>query len=186
VVFAPQSQRTPLILSWPGQLPEGERRQELSQNLDLARTFCDLAGVLAPGTFEGRSLISAAASDAIFSTVGFGLAGSRASAAVGAGVWRNGAGWPRRGCIRTERFRLDMNVRLNGGPVPPEEEDVFLADWRADPLELRNLANDATYADVCRDLRARLLQHCAAGIEPYTVPVYSPDQAPDFAPPKFT
>jgi choline-sulfatase len=186
VVFAPQSQRTPLILSWPGQLPEGERRQELSQNLDLARTFCDLAGVPASETFEGRSLASAPAPDAIFSTVGFGLSESRASAAVGAGTWRNGAGWPRRGCIRTERFRFDMNVRLNGGPVPPEEEDVFLADWRADPLELCNLATNAVHGDVYRELRTRLLQHCADGIEPSMVPVYSPDQAPDFAPPKFT
>jgi hypothetical protein len=79
-----------------------------------------------------------------------------------------------------------MNVRLNGGPVPPEEEDVFLADWRADPLELCNLATNAVHGDVYRELRTRLLQHCADGIEPSMVPVYSPDQAPDFAPPKFT
>jgi arylsulfatase A-like enzyme len=186
VVFAPQSHRTPLILSWPGQLPQGERRLTLSQNLDLARTLCELSGVPAPDAFEGQSLISASAPRTVFATVGFGLPQSRASAAVGAGTWRDGAGWPRRGCIRTDRFRLDMNVRLNGRPVPLGEEDVFLAEWKADPFELHNLANDPAHKNVREELRSRLLEHCRNAVEPAVVPVFSTDQAPDFAPPKFT
>ena len=186
VVFAPQSHRTPLILSWPGSLPEGERRREFSQNLDLARTLCDLCEVAPSESFEGRSLVSADPPDALFATIGFGLPQSRASAAIGEGAWRNEAGWPRRGCIRTQQFRLDMNVRLNGGPVPLADEDIFLADWSADPLERRNLASEPNHAGVRRDLRTRLLNHCQNAVEPDSVPAFSPSQAPDFAPPRFT
>lgn len=183
-VFAPQSQRTPFIVAWPGHLPEGDRQDRLSQNLDLARTLCDLATIPPLPSFEGSSAFSPDAPEKIFATIGTGAAGARASVAANRGSWRNGKGWPRRACVRTAGFRLDMNVRQDGAPVAPAEEDVFLADYQADPAEARNLAGDLAFGDVARELRAALLDHCADSIEPSHIPAFSPDEAPDFLPPK--
>jgi choline-sulfatase len=184
VVFAPQSHRVPLILAWPGRLPAGERRGDLAQMLDLAPTLCDLAGLSAPGSFEGRPLFAAPPPEAIFGTVGSGAPGARASTAAQTGGWRNGGGWPRRACVRTARFRLDMNIRQDGGPVPPAEEDIFLADVVADPLEQHDLAADPAHAATVAELRGRLLARAAGALEPAHVPAFAPDEAPDFLPPR--
>lgn len=48
----------PLIAQWPGTIPEGESPDAfISQSIDLPATFCDVAGVCAPSSFEGRSLV---------------------------------------------------------------------------------------------------------------------------------
>ncbi len=185
IVFAPQSQRVPRIVSWQGlgQGLVGTERDDLAQSMDLARTLCHLAGIEAPEGFRGRALFADPAPDAIFASVGSGTPGARASAAANKGAWRTGAGWPRRGCIRTDRWRLDMNLRIDGGKVPPGEEDVFLADWRADPKERRNLAAEPAHAATCAALVARLTNFTADSREPDFVPRFSASESPDFAPP---
>ena len=47
--------RIPFLWKWPA-CPAGQTRDELVESVDLAPTFCDLAGLLAPTEFEGRSL----------------------------------------------------------------------------------------------------------------------------------
>lgn len=183
VVFAPQSQRTPFIVSWPGHLPEGVRRDELSENMDLARTLCDLAGIEPDPGFHGRAVFGAPPPDAVFATVGTGAAGAVASAASNRGRWRNGGGWPRRCCIRTGRWRFDMNTRQDGAPIPPDEEDWFLADAAADPCETINLAYDPAHRETVDMLRARVLAHVADSTEPDFVPAFSAAEAPEFRPP---
>jgi choline-sulfatase len=184
VVFAPQSQRVPRIVSWPGTLPAGAVRDDLAQSLDLARTLCHLTGVPPSDSFRGRALFADPAPDAIFASVGMGSPGARASSAANKGAWRTGAGWPRRGCVRTDRWRLDMNLRIDGTPPPPGEEDIFLADWRADPHERRDLAADPAHAAVRDDLAARLRDFASRSVEPAFVPAYSADEVAEFAPPR--
>jgi choline-sulfatase len=184
VVFAPQSQRVPRIVSWPGTLPAGAVRDDLAQSLDLARTLCHLTGVPPSDSFRGRALFADPAPDAIFASVGMGSPGARASSAANKGAWRTGAGWPRRGCVRTDRWRLDMNLRIDGAPPPPGEEDIFLADWRADPHERRDLAADPAHAAVRDDLAARLRDFASRSVEPAFVPAYSADEVAEFAPPR--
>ncbi|HEY0853972.1 MAG TPA: sulfatase-like hydrolase/transferase [Devosia sp.] len=184
VVCAPQSQRTPFIVSWPGHVPEGVQRGDLTENMDLARTLCDLAGIAADNSFDGRSVFTDPAPDAVFATVGTGVAGAKASAAANRGSWRNGGGWPRRCCIRTSRWRFDMNTRQDGAPIAETEEDWFLADVEADPREIVNLAFDATHRPVVDELRARVLAHVARSVEPDFVPAFSEDEAPEFRPPQ--
>jgi choline-sulfatase len=183
IIFAPQSQRTPFIASWPGHLPQGERRGELSENIDLARTLCDLAGIPADPCFEGRSVFSNPAPEMVFATVGTGAPGAKASVAANRGSWRNGGGWPRRSCVRTDRYRFDMNVRQDGAPVSPEEEDIYLADVVADPDEIVNLADDPTCRDIAAALREKVLRQVAKSVEPPFVPAFSVDEAPEFMPP---
>lgn len=184
IVFAPQSQRVPRIISWPGRVPEGAARDDVAQSMDLARTLCHLAGVTPPDGFRGRALFSDPVPDAIYASVGSGEKTSRASAASNKGTWRTGAGWPRRGCIRTDRWRLDMNIRIDGGAVPPGEEDVFLADWRADPHERHNLADVPANAAIRTDLERQLKKFMARSREPDFVPVFSTAESPEFLPPR--
>lgn len=184
IVMAPQSQGTPFIVSWPGHLNCDERRTDLTENMDLARTLCDLAGIPPDQTFEGRSIFSDPPPEQVFATVGTGARGAKASSAANRGSWRNGGGWPRRVCVRTSRYRFDMNVRQDGEPAAPEEEDCFLADVVADPAERDNLAGQPALADVVADLRAAVLGQFARSVEPPFIPVFSEDEAPEFLAPK--
>jgi choline-sulfatase len=184
VVFAPQSHRTPFIVSWPGHLPEGERRNELSENMDLARTLCALAGIEPDPGFGGRAVFHAPPPERIFATIGTGARGAKASVAADNGSWRNGKGWPRRCCIRTAQYRFDMNIRQDGAWIEPEEEDAFLADVQADSLEQVNLAAEPAYEKIVADLKDAIRAHVADALEPAFIPTFAADEAPEFAPPK--
>lgn len=173
LIFAPQVHRVPSIIAWKGTLAAGIRRSDISALMDLARTVCGLAGVPPSSQFRGRNLFVDDAPETILSTVGFGQRNSLAFPNSRFGTWPDGSGWPRRTCIRTNRFRLDMNVRKDGAPVTPSEEDIFLADCLADPSERSNLADDASYADVVARLALRVRQHAATGREPRSIPSYS-------------
>ncbi|MBL8897065.1 MAG: sulfatase [Planctomycetes bacterium] len=51
------SLRTPLLVRWPGVAQPGREITELVQNLDLAPTFLQAAGVPVPSAMQGRSLV---------------------------------------------------------------------------------------------------------------------------------
>lgn len=183
VVHAPQSQRIPLVIRGPG-LPAGEIRDDLSEAVDLARTLCGLAGIAPDPAFHGRDLFNEPAPEMIFSTIGQGHLGASASSAANVGAWDGGLGWPRRACLRTDRWRFDMNVRQDGGPVASENEDAFLADSLEDPQEVRNLARDPAHAGQVAAFRTCLLDRAAAALEPAFVPQFSAAEVGEFAPPK--
>ncbi|MGW5718754.1 sulfatase family protein [Amycolatopsis sp. NPDC003865] len=155
--FAPQSHRVPLIVRRPGR-SGGERRDELVQSLDLARTLLATAGIPAAVPMAGRDLFGEPEPDHVLATIGYGDPASRAFPNRDEGTWDDGRGWPRRSCIRTRRYRLDATVRIDGHPAAPGEEDVFLADSLADPRELRNLAESPAHEGIrdalLRELRA--------------------------------
>jgi len=184
VVHAPQSHRVPLVFSAPGRLPEGERRKDICEALDLGRTLCGLAGIDPDPAFEGRDLFAQEPPHHIFSVVGNGEKGSRASAAANTGGWPDGGGWPRRMCVRTRKYRFDMNVRQDGQPIAASREDRYLADVENDPREIVNLAEDPAYAGIVSELRDLALGEAANGVEPDHIPEFSPDEAGEFLPPR--
>jgi choline-sulfatase len=155
-IFAPWVHRIPRLISWPGTLPAGTARADLCTGLDLARTLLGAADTAAPSAFQGRDLFSSSEPDAVYGTIGYGLPWSRAFPNRIHGAWAGGRGWPRRACVRTRQYRLDMTVRQDGCEVRPEERDVFLADSLADPDERINLAADPEHAEV-RDTLISLL-----------------------------
>lgn len=172
--FFPEVHRVPRLIAWPAGLPAGQVRSDLVQSLDLARTLCGLTGVAPADSFQGRDLFDGSAPPKhIFASIGFGEAESRALPNQVVGEWTDGTGWPRRACIRTDRYRLDMTVRRNGAAALPEDEDPCLADRVLDPLEASNVAADPLYAGVLETLRATLLAHCATAREPVSVPTFS-------------
>jgi choline-sulfatase len=171
--FFPEVHRVPMIVSWPGRLAPGQVRADLSELMDLARTLCGLAGIPAVPSFGGRDLFRDPAPKIVFSTIGYGGAESYALPVQVSGRWFDGGGWPRRVCARTARYRLDITTRCDGKPVPPDEEDEYLADLAIDPLEEVNRAADPGYAAVRADLRDAILRHVCDALEPSYIPQFS-------------
>ncbi len=137
--------RVPLIVRGPG-LPAGRTLQHLALNIDLAPTLAELAGVTAPSFVDGRSLRPL-------------LTG----ASLSPGAWRQDfvvEYWshsPRRlPGYKALRTKDHLYVEYATG-----ERELY--DLRADPYELRNLANSADPGFIARlSKRLAALAHCAA------------------------
>jgi len=55
--FFEGSARIPMILSWPGHLPQRRVVNTIVEHVDMYPTFCELAGLPIPETVQGRSLL---------------------------------------------------------------------------------------------------------------------------------
>jgi choline-sulfatase len=166
LTFAPEVQRVPRIVSWPGNLPMGQRRSDLCEGLDIGRTLLGLAGLAAEPGMRGRDVFAEPAPQAVMATVGYGFASSRTFPSSARGALDDVTGWPRRTCLRTQRYRLEKNVRINGAEPPPDQEDVFLADTLIDPDETLNRASDPAY----QPIRSALMPHLDAHARTHYTP----------------
>lgn len=130
--------RVPFIWSWPGHLPEGERRDEPCELIDTARTLYGLCGLAdrAPAQWRGRNLFADPAPAAVF-----GILGRKG------GLMRTG--------VRTASHRLDSDWDLRQGPVIAPDAGNLI-DLAADPQERRNLWNSPAHAAVRQDLVSRI------------------------------
>ncbi len=72
---------------------------------------------------------------------------------------------PKSTLLRTQRYRLDKNVRVNGRKPTADVEDIFLVDMQADPDENVNLAADPALRTVVEDLSSLLDRHAASAVE---------------------
>jgi arylsulfatase A-like enzyme len=52
-----ESFRTPLIVRWPGVVKPGSINSDLTQNIDLAETFLNIADAPIPSDMQGKSLV---------------------------------------------------------------------------------------------------------------------------------
>jgi arylsulfatase A-like enzyme len=140
--------RLPLIVRWPGVTEPGTRDDHLVQNLDLAQTFLDAAGVAAPQSMQGASLLPL-------------LAGADPD------DWRESIYYeyfekgvhnvqPHHG-VRTARHKL---MRF------PGLDEWELYDLELDPHEMTSVHDDPAYAAV----RAELEQELQRLRELYEVP----------------
>ncbi|MDP6354595.1 MAG: sulfatase-like hydrolase/transferase [Planctomycetota bacterium] len=130
--------RVPMIARWPEQLPAGSSCDAfIASAVDLAATFCDVAGVPIPKTFQGQSLIPVlrgetdGGRDDIFSMYHgnqFGLFSQR--------------------MVRTRRWKYVWNATA--------EDELY--DLENDLGELQNLATDSAQSEVLADLRRRLIR----------------------------
>jgi arylsulfatase A-like enzyme len=148
-----ESMRMPFCVRWPGVILPGTVSTSLCTNVDLAATFCDIAGVEPGELNQGESMLDvwrgqphAHWRDAFYYRYFEHNDGAH-------GVWAHYG-------IRTDRYKLVIfyndGLGLPGtGPRtdPPYTE---LYDLETDPQELRSVADDPAYAHVRADLEARL------------------------------
>lgn len=145
-----ESFRTPFVVRWPGHIPAETRSDLMIQNIDLAPTLLDLAGVEAPARMHGRSF-----ADLL-----------RSGGQIPPENWRDAVYYryyesdgphtvPKHDGVRTARWKLIHFPEIDEdaeGPMPAGVWELY--DLESDPDEMRNLADIAEYADV----RARLTE----------------------------
>jgi arylsulfatase len=144
--------RVPLILRWPGQLPEGERRDAIVEWIDLCTTILDATGTPPLSGDQGHSLLPLARDDSDARGRGWALSEYRDSGhpydpPVHATMLRRG------------QYKLVVH---HGDPATARPRSGELYDMGSDPKELCNLWDDPDHADIRRDLEAALLDTLVA------------------------
>lgn len=133
-----ESFRTPLIVRWPGVVKSGSVNSNLTQNIDLAETFLDIAGAPIPGDMQGKSLVPL-------------LKGKTPE------NWRDSLYYhyymdkahgvtPHYG-VRTDRYKLICFYKNN-------EWEFY--DLEKDPNEMNNIYSNPEYADKIAELKKEL------------------------------
>lgn len=135
------STRVPLAIRWDRRIAAGSHDSRLALNLDVTATVARAAGVTSRDD-EGISVL--------------GRAERRGFVLEAAATWGhdgNGQGVARPGYCgyRTRRF---LYVRYAGG-----SEELY--DYRADPWELTNVADDERYTERVSSLRTRADEACS-------------------------
>lgn len=125
--------RVPLIARWPGRIvPRTRPDGFVSQEIDLARTFLEAAGVAAPESFVGQNLVAPEAPrEDIFSQY-FGTESGMYSSRM----------------IRNTRWKYVWNAL--------HRDELY--DLEHDPGEVTNLIDDPRYEDELSGLRQRLVE----------------------------
>ncbi len=126
------SVRVPLVFAGPG-VPAGVRSDALVYLLDIYPTLCELAGVEAPDTVDGASLVPAMRGGAGRDVLYLAYTGKH------------------RG-VRERRYKLIEYV------VDGRHTVTQLFDLREDPFELHDLAADPAHAETLSRLRTELLR----------------------------
>ncbi len=125
--------RVPLIIHAPGIAGNGRTSTRIVQSLDLYATLVDLCGLNLPAGNEGTSLVPLLHKpDAQWNRPAF---------SIWSEDWKTIQGV----AVRTEEFRYAEYG-------PDGASGAMLLDSRADPLEMKNLANDPKYAQRCAEL----------------------------------
>ncbi|MBV9849522.1 MAG: sulfatase-like hydrolase/transferase, partial [Armatimonadetes bacterium] len=128
--------RVPLLVRWPGQAITGVCDAFVSSALDLAATFCDIAGVPGPDTFVGQSLVPLLR----------GAGGEGRD--CGFSMYHGGQfGLYSQRMVRDARWKYIWNTTA--------EDELY--DLAQDPGEIVNLAASPDCRDNLRRLRRRLV-----------------------------
>ncbi|MEX1018766.1 MAG: sulfatase-like hydrolase/transferase [Litorilinea sp.] len=152
--------RVPLIVSWPGMVPQGAVSDSMVNLVDVVPTLLRLQGVEQPRSMQGSPLPVATdgpGQNVTFSEYGAGgppftMADLEAvpgphgrRTLIQSLQWREAEG--RRKMARTQRWKYVHD------PMGDMDE---LYDLQADPWELQNLSGDANLADVKHEMRLHL------------------------------
>ncbi|MCY9658654.1 sulfatase [Paenibacillus chondroitinus] len=118
------SVQVPMIMRWPGRIPEGRRVKGLVQQVDMLPTILEAAGILTPTNIDGRSLWPSIRGEAD---------GTHDAIYLSECAWQASRG------IVTKDYKFIRT--LDAGPFvrPPRE----LFDLRVDPDETVNIAESS-------------------------------------------
>ncbi|MDQ3247667.1 MAG: sulfatase-like hydrolase/transferase, partial [Chloroflexota bacterium] len=131
--------RVPLLLRWPGRIAPGQRCAHfIAHALDLAATFCELAGVDQPASFTGTSLVPLLTIPDV---------AKEWRQDIFASYHGNQFGLYSQRMVRDERWKYVWNATA--------EDELY--DLQHDPGEITNLAAQPALAAELARLRLRLL-----------------------------
>ncbi|MEC0266217.1 sulfatase [Paenibacillus anseongense] len=118
------SVQVPMIMRWPGRIPEGRRVKGLVQQVDMLPTILEAAGIMTPTNIDGRSLWPSIRGEAD---------GTHDAVYLSECAWQASRG------IVTKDYKFIRT--LDAGPFvrPPRE----LFDLRVDPDETVNIAESS-------------------------------------------
>ncbi|RIW17209.1 DUF4976 domain-containing protein [Algoriphagus lacus] len=135
-----ESFKTPLLVSWPGKVQPGSRSDELVQNLDFAQTFLEAAGVPAPSDMQGESLLPI-------------LTGETEKWTRDA-VYYHYYEYPAVHMVKRHYAIVTKEYKLVHYYFDVDEWELI--DRVKDPQEMKNVYDDPAYAEIKKDLHARL------------------------------
>lgn len=155
-----ESLRIPMLLRYPRAAKAGRTEDRMVLNIDPAATFLDLAGLPVPAAMHGRSwkpLIEgkteAAWRDSYFYCY----------------FYEKGFNAPLTTAVRTSEAKLIK--------YPGHDEWTEVFDLKADPYEVKNLAQDPAYADLRKKLEAEYDRQAKA--VDFRIPEYADKPAAD-------
>jgi len=131
--------RTPLLISYPKEIREKTQTTRLTQNLDIAPTLLDVAGITVPGDMQGESLRKIWLNDV-----------SEWRDAIYYHYYEKGFGASPHYGVRTDRYKL-----IHFYDVVDSWE---FYDLETDPNEMRNLYTDPGYDQKIKELKDKLLE----------------------------
>lgn len=130
--------RVPLLIRYPKRIPSGATSKEMVLDIDIAPTLLDLAGVQAPSTMQGKSVLPML----------HGKEQGRKEWFYEYFEWPNPEKVAPHQGIRTETHKL---IAYTQG-----EKEHELYDLRSDPKETENLWGRPEHAAIQEDLLARM------------------------------
>ncbi|MCG6187369.1 sulfatase family protein [Maribellus maritimus] len=135
-----ESLRTPLLIRWPGVVDPGTINNDLVSNLDFGETFIDIAGADAPQEMQGRSILPI-------------LKG------------KTPADWRKAHYYHYYEHPSEHNVMRHYGITTDKYklihfyydiDDWELYDLEKDPMEMKNVYDDAAYNNIKKELHDQL------------------------------
>lgn len=167
--------RSPWIVRWPEKVKGGTACERLVSSVDIAPTFCKLAGLAVPKGFEGKDFSpllenpTASFRDYVFAEHHWHDydACERAVRSEQFKYIRNYfndlPGMPPADAVRSPTYR-EMRRLRNDSKLSEPQKNCFqqprpaeeLYDLSSDPHEIKNLATDRTYAPTLAEFRRQL------------------------------
>jgi arylsulfatase A-like enzyme len=135
-----ESFKTPLLVAWPRRVQPGSRSDELVQNLDFAQTFLEAAGVSAPADMQGESLLPI-------------LTGETEKWTRDA-VYYHYYEYPAVHMVKRHYAIVTKEYKLVHYYFDVDEWELI--DRVKDPNEMKNVYDDPAYAEIKKELHARL------------------------------
>lgn len=134
-----EAMRTPLLIRYPGEIKAKSKTDMLTQNLDIAPTLLDLAGITIPEDMQGESLRKIWQDDA-----------SEWRDVIYYHYYEKGFGATPHYGIRTDRYKLIHFYNV--------VDSWELYDLDSDPNEMKNLYHDPAYTNKLEELKDKLTE----------------------------
>ena len=134
-----EAMRTPLMIRFPKEIKEKSQTELLTQNLDIAPTLLDVAGISIPDDLQGKSLRTIWQNNDV-----------KWREAIYYHYYEKGFGATPHYGVRTSQYKL-----IHFYDVVDSWE---LYDLKTDPYEMENLYTDKTYKKTIKELKSKLIE----------------------------